>query len=187
MEQRWSPYADNQSDDRLTRQASSTLNTPHQQERNGSAVRYDGFASPTLPSHGVSATTDSFAHPQQINRQYQADVEGDLPMEDADPFNKQKYEYPIRANHRSRPTSQYLPQEESSAARRYSPMNLSPTTPYSSTPGNAPQAHFASYTPTLQPSRLSPTRPHVYSSQSYQGQSRMLASDRRDITELIKS
>jgi len=85
--------------------------------------------------------------------------EGDLPMEDADidPFDAEKYniprEYPVRPYHRSRPSSQYLTQEDSSAARRYSPMNLSPTSPL-----NASQNHYNSYTPHAQTSHQSPTR-----------------------------
>jgi len=165
MEQRWSSYPDNQSDDRQLRHGSSSINTSHQQDRNGLGVRYDAFASPTLPSQPAASTP--FAQPPKIGRQLQPDIEGDIPMEDADPFNKQKYEYPIRSTHKSRPPStQFLPQEESSAARRYSPMDLSPTTPYSTT--HAPQSHFSSYTPVLQPNRHSPTRPHMYGSQSYQ-------------------
>jgi len=174
MEQRWSPYPDGQSDDRQARYGSNPLNSPRQQQdRNGSAVRYDAFASPILPSQPASTTPNTFV--PQSSRQLQADVEGDLPMEDADPFNKQKYEYPIRANQRSRPTSQYLVQEESSAARRYSPMNLSPTTPSSTTHSSGPQNHFTSYTPTSQSSRQSPIRPQIYGgSQSYQSLSRTL-------------
>lgn len=94
-------------------------------------------------------------------------------MEDAgdlDPYNKSKYEdvsrapeYPARqSNHRSRPSSQYYPQqEESSAARRYSPMKLS------ATPSNA-GSQYASYTSSAQStaSRTSPTRPPLYSSHS---------------------
>lgn len=176
MEQRWSPYPDNQSEDRQARYGSTLLHTPQQQpqDRNGSGVRYDAFASSALPSQTASVTPDTLAQPPRLDRQLQADTEGDLPMEDADPFNKQKYEYPIRSNHRSRPTSQYLAQEESSAARRYSPMNLSPSASHSASHTNPPQGNFSSYTPTIQPNRQSPTRPPIYGSQSYQAASRRL-------------
>lgn len=107
------------------------------------------------------------------NNTTNGDLEGDLAMEDAadlDPYNKQKYEdvnrtveYPVRQAHHSRPTSQYVPQEESSAARRYSPMKLS------TTPGATSPAQYTSYTPSSHPasSRQSPSRPGLYSSQSY--------------------
>lgn len=104
------------------------------------------------------------------------DFEGDMSMDDAtdlDPYNKQKYEdvarapeYPTRqSTHRSRPSSQYIPQppqEESSAARRYSPMKLS------ATPTNGATSPYTSYTASAQPqsSRTSPTRPSLYTSHS---------------------
>lgn len=95
------------------------------------------------------------------------DVEGDLPMDDADPFNQQKYadisrDYPLRPNHRSRPTSQYMPQEESAAARRYSPMTHSPS--LAASPQNIPPTSYSSYAPASQTSRGSPSRPSQYSS-----------------------
>jgi hypothetical protein len=63
---------------------------------------------------------------------------------------------------RSRPTSQqYIPQEQSTAARRYSPMRVTPT-PSDRTP-------YVSYTPNSQAPRnpQSPARPVMYQSQSY--------------------
>ena len=92
---------------------------------------------------------------------YAGDNEGDLPMHDADldPYNKQKYEdmardYPVRPHHRHRGSSQLIPQEETSAAaRRYSPMKLSPALSYSPYVPNSTAG-------------TSPTRPGLYSSHS---------------------
>lgn len=75
------------------------------------------------------------------------DNDGDRLMDDADPYNRQKYSSSART-----PTQKaaYL---DSTAARRYSPMNTSPTSPYMTSP--------TQYTP--QQMRQSPTR-HMYSS-----------------------
>lgn len=93
----------------------------------------------------------------------------DLPMEDADldPYNKQKYEdvaqdyssaQHVRQQLHVQPIAAY---EESSAARRYSPMKLSPTTQ------DGAQAPYGSYTPTLPNARHSPSRPAMLTSDSY--------------------
>lgn len=64
----------------------------------------------------VPSTTVGMPH----NRDYIPDVM-DTAMEDVDPYNRGKYS--SQSSHQSRPSSQYIPTEESSAARRYSPMN----------------------------------------------------------------
>lgn len=97
----------------------------------------------------------------------------DHTMEDADPYNQQKYST-------SRPTSRrnsanYLPSQmddtqTSSAARKYSPMLTSPASPYVPSPAppsmNAPQ--YTSYTPQQHhrqtSARQSPTRGSSYNS-----------------------
>ena len=73
------------------------------------------------------------------------DNDGDRVMEDADPYNRHKYS--------ARSPTQKAAYLDSTAARRYSPMNTSPTSPYVTSP--------TQYTP--QQSRQSPTR-HMYSS-----------------------
>lgn len=93
------------------------------------------------------------------------DGDGDVAMEDADPY-KPKYsagaQRPIAAQRPSQPS--YLQQhEDSAAARRYSPMNLSPTSPYAAYSSFTPQAQAQSH---AQPpnSRQSPTRTNPYMS-----------------------
>ena len=62
---------------------------------------------------------------------------------------------------RSRPTSQqYIPQEQSAAARRYSPMRVTPT------PNDKSQYVSYSPNPQLPRSQHSPTRPGLHQSQS---------------------
>lgn len=126
---------------------------------------YETFQTPTTskaPSTGpnskpVSMASSPTATPR--TRDYLPDT--DTTMEDADPYNRAKY--PSRPNHHSRPSSQFLGQaeSESSAARRYSPMNAlsSPTgmSSYPTSPGKS-QPSYA-FSPTGHPqSRRSPTR-----------------------------
>jgi len=89
-------------------------------------------------------------------------------MEDADPYNKQKYEDVAREyssgqhpqHHAQSVPAMYVKEEASSAATRYSPMKLSPTPQEGSAP-------YMPYTPTSQPSRQSPSRPTMLTSNSY--------------------
>jgi dual specificity protein kinase YAK1 len=101
------------------------------------------------------------------SRDYVTDA--DTTMEDADPYNRAKY--PSRPTHHNRASSQFLNQaEESSAARRYSPMNvLSPPMSYPTSPGK-PQGSFGSSPAAPGQTRLSPTRAADYASspQGYQ-------------------
>ena len=85
---------------------------------------------------------------------YEHNGEYDVPMEDADPYNKSKY-LP-RPNHQQRLSAQYLP-EASSAAQRYSPMNALPTSVYNSSPKTQMPSSFSQT-----PSRTSPTRQNNY-------------------------
>ncbi len=105
------------------------------------------------------------AGPQSRGADYAGDVDGDVPMEDADPYNKHKYT--SRPNHQHRNSAQYVTQEESAAARRYSPMNLSPSSPYGASPQQPSQNSASSYTPQSQSNRQSPTRSHPYITPSH--------------------
>lgn len=89
-------------------------------------------------------------------------------MEDADPYNRMKY--PSRPSHSQRPSAQYLGQEDSSAARRYSPMKvLSPSSPYVPSSQQSSQSPYGQYPSQSTSARQSPTRSNHYStpSQSY--------------------
>lgn len=110
-------------------------------------------------SHAQSMATSSSTATQR-------DGNGDVAMQDAgDPYSGVKY--PMRPHHQHLSTSgrtapHNLPQEQSSAAQRYSPMEtLSPSGTYTA----SPQTGRPQYT-----SRHSPTRPGSYSSpNSYYG------------------
>lgn len=128
---------------------------------------YETFLTPGTtsksPSAGpnskpVSMASSPMATPR--NRDYVTDA--DTTMEDADPYNRAKY--PSRPNTHTRASSQFLAQaEESSAARRYSPMNvLSPPMSYPTSPGKSQGYGFPPMTPGQ--SRRSPARMADYSS-----------------------
>jgi dual specificity protein kinase YAK1 len=93
------------------------------------------------------------------------DGDGDVAMEDADPY-KPKYNT-ARPNHQNRHSQQFLQHEESAAARRYSPMNLSPTSPYTGSTQQGGQ-NYTSFSPQAQAqsqpqsNRQSPTRNNPY-------------------------
>ncbi|KAI1096586.1 kinase-like protein [Rostrohypoxylon terebratum] len=102
-----------------------------------------------------------------INTPQLRDGNGDVPMQDAhDPYGSMKY--PMRPHHQShlsgsRPTNLHSPSEPSSAAQRYSPMEvLSPTSPYAPK-STTNQAQFSA--PHTQ--RQSPTRGEYQPQSSY--------------------
>lgn len=135
--------------------------------------QYETFQTPGMPakapsigsnSKPMSMATSPTAPPR--NRDYVPDA--DTTMEDADPYNRAKYS--VRTSHYARPSSQYFPTEESTAARRYSPKNaLTPSATYSTSPGksNNPYAFPPGPSNSI---RRSPTRGSNYTSppQAYQ-------------------
>jgi dual specificity protein kinase YAK1 len=146
---------------------SSNYGGQAQQAQPPAGFTYESYQTPTAAtkattlgtdSHSASMATSPAATPQ--SREYFTDA--DVHMEDADPYNRTKY--PSRLNSQNRPSSQYMPTEESSAARRYSPMNiLSPTSPYATSPTKS-QNPYAAPPSGASGSRQSPTRPNNYSS-----------------------
>lgn len=93
---------------------------------------------------------------------YPRNGENDVQMEDADPYNRSKY--PSRPTHHQRLSQQFM--QESSAAQRYSPMNISSST----NPGSyvsSPKSQQTSFNYNVQTpsSRQSPTR--SYTSERY--------------------
>ncbi|RMZ92706.1 hypothetical protein DV736_g4, partial [Chaetothyriales sp. CBS 134916] len=93
---------------------------------------------------------------------YDHNGEFDVPMEDADPYNRSKY-LP-RPQHQQRLSSQFV-SEPSSAAQRYSPMNAVPSQAYAASPKAQMQRSFSSNQPNS--SRQSPTRQTHYGADRY--------------------
>ncbi|KAL4746376.1 hypothetical protein BDW72DRAFT_35959 [Aspergillus terricola var. indicus] len=145
-----------------TQQLPSNYGGQSQPSQVPAGYTYEPFQSPGIIAKPPSTKSASMASSPAATphaRDYVTDQ--DAIMEDADPYNRAKY--PTRSNHQSRPSSQYFPSEGSTAARRYSPMNvLSPTLPYNSSPGKSGNTY--AFPPTTHPSRQSPTRTPNYSS-----------------------
>lgn len=172
MDQQWQSYSETTG----SRQSQYSQSTPQQQMREpassstqqqhpqNSTYNYEAYQTPSLPSHPHSIGASPITTPQ--TRTFTSD--GDVPMEDADPYNRMKY--PSRPNHQHRASGQYLSQEDTGAARKYSPMKtLSPSSPYAS-PHQSNQP-YSSYTSQNTSARQSPTRPNIYNtpSQNYYG------------------
>jgi dual specificity protein kinase YAK1 len=121
-----------------------------------SSHSFDNFQSPL----GSNAPTSTGATPLSTKREEYTIDDGDVAMEDADPYNRMKY--PSRPNH-SHQRSQHLPSEESSAARRYSP-----TSPYPANSPQQPNHTYNAYTPNNQSARQSPNRGNPYATPSNQ-------------------
>jgi dual specificity protein kinase YAK1 len=133
------------------------------QHTNTAGYGYDQYQAMSSAANtmSVSSTPASTPHSHNYNS------EGDVPMEDADPYNRTKYPSRPAPHHRS--SSQYIPHEGSAAAQRYSPMNmLNAAGQFNSSPKSQSQAgyNYQSQTPR---SRQSPTRQsHFSSGQQYQ-------------------
>lgn len=167
MDQNWQSYTDVTAASRQGRYPQTT----GQQSANGSAQHqpqsgygYEAYQTPSVPSQPQSMAVSPIGTPR--TRAYSGD--GDVAMEDADPYNRMKY--PSRPTHSQRPSAQYLAQEDSSAARRYSPMKaLSPSSPYAPSSQQSSQSPYGHYPSQNTSARQSPTRSNHYStpSQSY--------------------
>ena len=131
MDQAFSPYTDTPASNRQARYAPHNMTTPQQSQRDpnmSQQMKQDPYASPSVPSRTGSMALPSPGGPHARGPEYN-EGDGDVAMEDADSYNKLKYST-SRSNHQHRNSQQFLQQEESAAARRYSPMNLSPTSPF---------------------------------------------------------
>lgn len=137
-------------------------NGSSQQQQPQSGYGYEAYQSPSLPSQPQSMAVSPIGTPHTRGS---ASGDGDVAMEDADPYNRMKY--PSRPSHQHRPSAgQLLSQEDSSAARRYSPMKATPSSPYapsSQQSSQSPYGHYASHSASA---RQSPTRSNHYSTPS---------------------
>ncbi|KAL9598335.1 MAG: hypothetical protein Q9219_004563 [cf. Caloplaca sp. 3 TL-2023] len=147
MDPQWQPYTDS-----AGRQGRNSYATPQHQHREvnnasgihhppSTALGHDVYQTPTMNSHRQSMAVSPLGTPR--TRSYSGDV--DVTMEDADPYNRMKY--PSRPTHSHRPSAQYIPQDGTDPARRYSPMK--PLTPSSHYPASPQQP-------------LHPTHTHYY-------------------------
>jgi hypothetical protein len=123
---------------------------------------YDSYQSASAASNGLSmaSTPSATSHSNEYNG------ETDVPMEDADPYNRSKY--PSRPVHQRGSSTQYLTRQGSSAAQRYSPMDMLSPSGYASSPKS--QSQNSSYQNHSSASRQSPTRQNYFPSVSQQYQ-----------------
>lgn len=173
MDSQWQPYTDNGG--RQGRISYATLQ--HQQQQTprdmnnasglhhlpSSAFGHEVHQMPAMNSHSQSMAVSPSGTPR--SHSYSGDV--DVTMEDADPYNRMKY--PSRPAHSHRPSAQYIPQDDSNPARRYSPMKpVTPSSHYPSSPQQPVHSSHGQYMSQSSSARQSPNR-HQYStpSQSY--------------------
>lgn len=165
MDQQWTAYSEAPDASRQARYAPHGTTPSQHTQRDASAsaqLKQNPYASPSAPSRSSTIALQSPSQSTSRGPDFN-DNDGDVKMEDADPY-KPKYNTQ-RPSHQHRHSQQFLQQEESAAARRYSPMNMSPTSPY---PGGAQHGgqNYTSFTPQVQSNsnRGSPTRNNPYMS-----------------------
>jgi dual specificity protein kinase YAK1 len=193
MDQQWTAYSEAPGASRQARYAPHNTTSSQHTQRDASVpapLKQDPYASPTAPSRSSTIALQTPSQPSQPSQPSSRgpdfnDNDGDVKMEDADPY-KPKYNTQ-RPSHQHRHSQQFLQQEESAAARRYSPMNMSPTSPY---PGGTQQGgqNYTSFTPQAQSqsNRASPTRntlnnPYMSPPNSYYSPPCMLRPTRRSM------
>ncbi|KAL8871313.1 MAG: hypothetical protein Q9174_002824 [Haloplaca sp. 1 TL-2023] len=171
MDQQWQqPYADGvgrqgrysmqQQQQQQHQPSRDMMNLSGLQHHPPSALGYESYHTPTIPSMNAS--------PAGTPRSRGFSGDGDVAMEDADPYNRMKY--PSRPTHSHRASTQYVPHDDSTAARRYSPMKpVTPSSHHTASPQQSTQAAYSQYMSQNSSARQSPTRSHQYStpSQSY--------------------
>ncbi|KAH8644696.1 kinase-like protein [Alternaria alternata] len=158
MEPQWTAYSEAPGN----RYSHSMTSSPHASRDTSvsSQIKQDPYATPSRQSSmPLQSPSGTASRGPDYN-----DGDGDVPMEDA---YKPRLNSMARPQQQQRHSQQYLQQEESAAARRYSPMNLSPTSPYSAGAQQAGQ-NYTSFTPQAQAqsqgNRQSPTRNNPYMS-----------------------
>ena len=123
---------------------------------------YESYQLASAASNGLSmaSTPSATSHSNEYNG------ETDIPMEDADPYNRSKY--PSRPVHQRGSSTQYQTRQGSSAAQRYSPMDMLSPSGYASSPKS--QSQNSTYQNHPSSSRQSPTRQNYFpnASQQYQ-------------------
>lgn len=144
-----------------TQQPQHPNGSAQQQSQSQSGYGYEAYQSPSIPSQPQSMAVSPIGTPHTRNY---ASGDGDIAMEDADPYNRMKY--PSRPSHQQRPSGQFLAHEDSSAARRYSPMKAAPSSPYAPSSQHSSQSPYGHYTSQSTSARQSPTRPNHYSTPS---------------------
>lgn len=165
MDQQWNNNADASGSNRNARYAPQTVPSHGQYTPkdigSNQTTKQEGYSQPPMVNRTPSLPLQSHALPQGRGTEYNGDGDGDVKMEDAIQYANSRQS--ARSSHSRMPSAQLAQAEESAAARRYSPMNLSPSSPYAATPQ---QGGYQSYSPSAGQARVSPTRSNSYMSPS---------------------
>ncbi|KAF2145020.1 uncharacterized protein K452DRAFT_295577 [Aplosporella prunicola CBS 121167] len=182
MDSQWASFTESPPSARHTRYAPHNLSSPQHPQRDPTApattrrdsyiktepyAKQDPYQTPSISSRAASmAITSPPGQPTRSQSYHTGDGDGDVPMEDADPY-KPKYAT-VRTGQPNRSSTQFLQNEEASAAaRRYSPMNMSPSSPYGPSSQQQSSSGYSNFSPQTQSSRQSPTRSNPYMSPPY--------------------
>jgi dual specificity protein kinase YAK1 len=157
-QQPWAQYQDNPAaSSRQSRYAPQTLPSQLSIHREPNSATLSPQSSQYGATPLSSRSTVSQTQPHLRDEMHYGDRDGDINMEDADPYKPKHTSLHIsHASHQRIPSN--VQQEESTAARRYSPMNLSPSSPFTVVSQAPSQSPYTSYTPQGSSSRTSPTR-----------------------------
>lgn len=160
MESQWQNYSSDPTAHRQTRYPANAqaqqhhLNgSAHQQQPNPGQFGYDAYQAPAIPSQNQSMTNS----PTTAQHRRRISGDGDVAMEDADPYNKMKY--PSRPSHQQKSSGQFLNQQGVPSGSRYSPVKaLSPSSPYTPSSAQATQNPYGPFSSHNTSARQSPTR-----------------------------
>ena len=145
-------------------QHSRTFSGSGQLQQPSAGFSYDSYQTSAASSHPQSSAASPASTPR-LKHEFTGD--GDVTMEDADPYNRMKY--PSRPGHSHRVSSAYLSQEDSAASKRYSPMKpLSPSSPYVASPQQPNHSAYSAYAQQGTSARQSPTRANSHAPSSSQ-------------------
>ncbi|KAK5104983.1 dual specificity protein kinase yak1 [Lithohypha guttulata] len=125
-------------------------NLPYQASSLQEGFSYEPYQRAAQTTNLAAMNSNAGIPPQEYARNGETDVQ----MEDADPYNRSKY--PSRPSHHNRLSQQFM--QESSAAQRYSPMNISTSSASHISSPKSQQTSSFTYSIQSPSSRQSPTR-----------------------------
>jgi dual specificity protein kinase YAK1 len=162
--QHWATYQDPAATARQSRYPPHGM-PPQQGVHPDQPVKQDPYGPMTIAGRAAPSLAPA-STASGIKVEY-GDTDGDINMEDIPEYKpKMASNLPAvsRSAHQRMPSN--VKDEESTAARRYSPMNLSPTMNYATASQPAPPVSYSNYTPQGS-ARTSPTRLSYAASTSY--------------------
>jgi dual specificity protein kinase YAK1 len=166
--QHWATYQDPAATARQSRYPPHGM--PPQQGVHGDhgsapPIKQDPYGPMTIAGRSAPSLAPTTAPPLGGIKVEYGDTDGDIKMEDIPEYKpKSNLSAVSRSAHQRMPSN--VKDEESAAARRYSPMNLSPTMNYATASQPSSQVPYSNYTPQGS-ARTSPTRSSYIASTNY--------------------